>query len=295
VASQPFTVSIPFNFGSDQKFSRNVLKNLLALSMMLLLVFSMSDLSSLYSSGKPAAFAQPPPPPQENLPLKISPELAVTINSGNKPGTDNFNLTNGYKIEPILWNLTLPSAVDMDEKGNLYIAESGYAPGGLETFPRIFKVDTNGTVSTLTDRGLYPPITDMQYHEGVLYVSNRGKITAVDTSNGAPLDLIMGLRNHGDYRTNQIAFGPDGRMYFGQGAATNSGVIGDDNYEWFRIIPSYYGVVPFYDVPGENITLTGQNFESSNMFTPVDPSDSATTGAFVPYGNTTRNGLSHGG
>nr|MDQ3853005.1 hypothetical protein [Thermoproteota archaeon] len=128
------------------------------------------------------------------------------------------------------------------------------------------------------------------YHGGILYVSNRGKITAVDATTGEPLDLIMGVRNQGDYRTNQIAFGPDGRLYFGQGAATNSGVIGEDNYEWFRIMPSYYGVVPFYDVPGQNITLTGQNFESSNMFTPVDPSDSATTGAFVPYGNITTKG-----
>ncbi len=287
-----FTVAIGFNFELNMESSQKVKKNnILALSMMFILIspiFALSSFSSFsLSSYKQSAFAQPT---QQNIPLKISPELTVTINSGNKPGTDNFNLTNGYKIEPILWNLTLPSTVDLDEKGNIYIAESGYAPGGLETFPRIFKVDPNGTVSTLVDRVLYPPITDIQYEGGVLYVSNRGKITAVDASSGAALDLIMGLRNHGDYRTNQITFGPDGRMYFGQGAATNSGIIGLDNYEWFRIMPSYYGIVPFYDMPGQNITLTGQNFDSSNMFTPVDPSDSATTGAFVPYGNVTSAG-----
>jgi glucose/arabinose dehydrogenase len=222
--------------------------------------------------------------------LTLAPELKVNINSGQPPSIDNFNLTSGYTIQPVLWNLSLPSSVTFDDKGNIYVAEAGYAPGGFEAFPRILKIDINGTVATLVDRDLYPPITDIKYHEGKLYVANRGKITTVDPDNGKTTDIIMGLRNLGDYRTNQIAFGPDGRMYFGQGAATNSGVVGDDNYEWLSMMPTYYGVVPFHDVSGHNITLTGQNFNSSNMLTPVDPSDSAMTGAFVPFGNFTHKG-----
>lgn len=222
--------------------------------------------------------------------LDLAPQLLAGVNSGPQPSTGNFNLTDGYSIEPVLWNLSLPSAVTFDGKGNIFVAEAGYAPGGLEAFPRILKVDTNGTISTLSDRVFYPPITDIQYHEGKIYVSNRGKISIVDAESGKTTDLIMGLRNLGDHRTNQIAFGPDGRMYFGTGSATNSGVAGEDNYEWLRVMPTFYGVAPFYDVPGKNITLSGQNFESSDIFTPVDPSDTATTGAFVPFGNSTTTG-----
>lgn len=228
-------------------------------------------------------------PPKQ---LTLDPQLTVNINTGPMPKTNNFNLTKGFKIEPVLWNLSLASAVTFDDKGNVYVAESGYAPGGLEAFPRILRVDTNGTVETLVDRDLYPPITDIEYHDGKIYAANRGKITTVDVDTGKTTDIVMGVKNQGDYRTNQIAFGPDGRMYFGQGAATNSGVVGADNYEWLSIMPTYYGVAPFYDVPGQNITLAGQNFNSSNVFLPAKPASAnlATTGAFVPFGNSTHGG-----
>ena len=59
----------------------------------------------------------------------------------------------------------------------------------------------------------------------------------------------------GDHHNNQIAFGPDGRLYFGQGTATNSGIVGQDNFyafPWLALVPT------FHDVPGKNVTLTGQ-------------------------------------
>ncbi|MBA3750934.1 MAG: hypothetical protein H0X03_08625, partial [Nitrosopumilus sp.] len=54
------------------------------------------------------------------------PDLKV-INSGSKPNKENFNLTSGYKMEPIFWNLTLPTSITFDDKGNMYIAQSGFA------------------------------------------------------------------------------------------------------------------------------------------------------------------------
>ena len=54
------------------------------------------------------------PPPQPPLPSQI--EL-VTINSGNPPPSLNhFNLPPGYRIEPVIWNLTLPSSVTLTTK-----------------------------------------------------------------------------------------------------------------------------------------------------------------------------------
>ena len=85
------------------------------------------------------------------------------------------------------------------------------------------------------------------------------------------------LPSGGDHHNNQIAFGPDGRFYFGQGTVTNSGVVGDDNYayEWLKISPE------LHDVPGQNISLTGENFKSINPLTPQNLHDYALTGAFV--------------
>ena len=49
---------------------------------------------------------------QVKNPGTIPAELAAsTINAGKPPTINNFNITKGYKIEPVLWNLTLPSSV----------------------------------------------------------------------------------------------------------------------------------------------------------------------------------------
>jgi glucose/arabinose dehydrogenase len=218
--------------------------------------------------------------------LHFSHDLTVTINSGNPPSIANFNLSKGYKIEPVLWNLNLPSSVAFDDKRNMYIAEAGYAPGELETTPRILKVNQNGTISSFVDRILFGPITDIKYHLGMLYVANRGKISSVDVQNGHVDDRIMALPSLGNHPVGQIAIGPsDGRLYFGIGSATNSGVVGPDNYEWLKLLPS------FHDVAALNIRLAGQNFNSSNVLDPVHPGSSTnTTGAFSSFGNRTQPG-----
>ncbi|HJT47752.1 MAG TPA: hypothetical protein VJ729_06180 [Nitrososphaeraceae archaeon] len=218
--------------------------------------------------------------------LRFSPELTATINSGRTPSTTNFNITKGYKIEPVLWNLTLPSSVAFDDNGNMYIAESGYAYGELETTPRILKIDTNGTVSSYVDRDLYGPITDIVYHQGKLYVANRGKISVVEE--GHVKDMIMGIPSLGDHPISQMAFGPDGRLYFGIGSATNSGVVGSDNLEWLKLLPT------FHDIPAHDIKLSpNQSFESPNLFKPANQNEKNTTFAFSPFGNTTISEKTH--
>jgi len=75
-----------------------------------------------------------------------------------------------------------------------------------------------------------------------------------------------------------LAVGPDGKLYFGQGTATNSGVVGLDNREvtgWLDRHPEVY------DVACRDIVLTGQNFTDE---------EGVTTGAFAPYGTKTKPG-----
>lgn len=210
----------------------------------------------------------------------------AAINSGHAPSASILKLPDGYKAEPVLWNLTLPSSVAFDSGGSMYVAEAGFAYGGLTPEPRILKVDSSGNVSVFVDRMLNGPITDIEFNKnnGLLYVSHRGIISTVD-SNGLIKDIVMGLPSTGDHHNNQLAFGPDGRLYISQGTATNSGVVGEDNFGfgWLKTAPT------FHDTPGQNITLAGKNFQSGNPLT-VDPNDNVTTGAFVPFGNSTSEG-----
>jgi hypothetical protein len=66
-------------------------------------------------------------------------------------------------------------------------------------------------------------------------------------------------------------------MYFGQGTATNSGVVGIDNQGWVKRYPF------FHDYPGQPIVLTGQNFNTENFLSQA-PADRAYTGAYSPFG-----------
>ena len=60
----------------------------------------------------------------------------------------------------------------------------------------------------------------------------------------------------GDHFTGGIAFGPDGWIYVGHGTVTNSGVVGEDNFQrgWASSFPE------MYDVPARDIVLAGMNF-----------------------------------
>jgi glucose/arabinose dehydrogenase len=42
---------------------------------------------------------------------------------------------------------------------------------------------------------------------------------------GSNQDVITELPSFGDHHNNRVIFGPDGKMYIGQGMVTNSGVV----------------------------------------------------------------------
>src|SRR6266581_8898286 len=82
-----------------------------------------------------------------------------------------------------------------------------------------------------------------------------------------------------------VAFGPDDKLYFSQGAMSNTGIIGLDAYElgWLRRLPHAH------DLPGYDITLAGINIETANPLN--KQADTRTkTGAFVPFGKVTEAG-----
>ncbi|WP_345233268.1 glucose dehydrogenase [Hymenobacter saemangeumensis] len=189
----------------------------------------------------------------------------------------------GYKAEAIAQGLTYPTGVAFDAQGTPYILEAGYSYGEVWTAPRLLRLEPNGETKEVYSGGKNGPWTGLVFHEGAFYVSEGGSLEGGRilriTPAGQMSVLVDKLPSLGDHHTNGPAIGSDGYVYFGQGTATNSGVVGPDNadFGWLTRNPKYH------EIPCQDITLVGQNFESDNPLT-EDKKDKVTTGAYLPFG-----------
>lgn len=181
----------------------------------------------------------------------------------------DINLPLGFHIDVFAQGLDTPINMIFTDKGEMLVADAGV-------------IDVNGKVLRLSGdhfeliaEHFKPPLTGINYLNGNIYVSHRGFITIVKPD-GKKENIISGLPSFGDHHNNQVIFGQDGKMYFGQGTATNSGVVGLDN-AWVKNHPY------FHDNPGDNITLYGQNFITEDIRT-ASPDDDTMTGAYSPFG-----------
>jgi glucose/arabinose dehydrogenase len=189
-------------------------------------------------------------------------------------------------IELFIDDLSFPTSLAFDQEGITYIAESGLPFGGATPGGRIWHINTNGK-RTLIAENLRYPVNGLVFHDGGLYVSEGGhpaRISRIEMD-GRQTVLLDNLPGPGNYHTNTVAFGPDGKMYFSQGAMTNTGIVGLDAYEmgWLRRLPHAH------DIPGYDIVLTGSNMETPNPLVD-EPGARAFTGAFSPFGTTTEVG-----
>jgi glucose/arabinose dehydrogenase len=182
----------------------------------------------------------------------------------------DINVPEGYEVGLFASSLTTPINLIFTDEGDMLIADAGVTSGN----GKVLKY--NGQSFEVIAEGFNPPLTGINYYKDNIYVSHRGFITVVKPD-GSKEDIISGLPSFGDHHNNQVIFGPDGKMYFGQGSATNSGVVGTDNSDWIKDHPF------FHDYPSENITLMGQNFYTKDHLT-ASTVDCTYTGAFSPFG-----------
>lgn len=199
---------------------------------------------------------------------------------------EDIALPSGFQIEAIATGLTFPSAVVLDAEDQVYVVEAGYSYGPEYTRPRLLRVGSDGShVEVAT--GTNAPWTGASFYDGDFYVSqggHPGRIARI-AADGSVVVIVDNLPSHGDHHTNSPVIGHDGFLYFAQGTATNSGIVGVDNFDfgWLKQYPL------FHDTPGQDITLAGENFVSANPLTP-ELDDSATTGAFLPFGTPSKPG-----
>lgn len=196
-------------------------------------------------------------------------------------------LPEGYAIEAVATGLTFPTGVAVDDSGRVYVVESGYSYGEAWATPRLLRVEPDGKTSLVASGRNNGPWTGVAFHKGAFYVAEGGQmlggaILRIDMD-GKITPLIENLLGKGDHHTNGPRIGPDGMIYFGEGTATNAGVVGEDNYRfgWLKRFPD------FHDIPGQDITLAGENYTSGN---PFNPGERKVTGAFLPFGTPSTKG-----
>lgn len=182
---------------------------------------------------------------------------------------------------------SFPTSLTFDESGAAYVAESGLPFGGAQPGGRVWRLDHDGQRTLLID-DLRPPVNGLTFHAGRLYVSEGGhpaRISSFELDGSGRRVILDNLPGPGNYHTNMVAFGPDGKLYFSQGAMTNTGIIGLDAYElgWLRRLPH------LHDLPGHDVVLAGVNVETENPLA-NDEHARAVTGAFVPFGERTQAG-----
>jgi hypothetical protein len=179
--------------------------------------------------------------------------------------------------------LSFPTSLAFDQGGCLYVAESGLAFGGATPGGRVLRVEPDGRLRPAAT-GLAPPVNGLVCYDDCFYASEGGPPRGISRieRNGRREFIVEGMPGPGNYHVNMAVVGPDGRLYFSQGAMTNTGVVGLDAYElgWLRQLPH----AP--DIPGYDVVLQGFNAESRDPFS-KEAQAVATTGAFAPFGTAT--------
>ncbi|HEY0130100.1 MAG TPA: hypothetical protein VGB57_01760 [Allosphingosinicella sp.] len=178
--------------------------------------------------------------------------------------------------------LDFPTSIALGGDGALYVAESGLPFGGAAPGGRIVRIGRDGAKEVVLD-GLRAPVNGLTEAEGDFYIAEGGNPGRISRwrPGGDRETVLDGLPAGGNYHTNMVAVGRDGWLYFGQGAMTNSGVVGLDAIDlaWLRRLQHPV------DLPGYPVTVSGRSFETRDPRSD-DPAARASTAGFAPFGET---------
>lgn len=196
--------------------------------------------------------------------------------------TETFSTSTLGPVQTIAGNLAFPSSLAFDDAGNAYVGETGLPFGGQKPGGKVKKVTPDGVVTALAEN-LGFPLTGLTFHDGSLWVSqgsNPGRITQLELD-GTQTEILDNLPGGGNYHIGEVAFGPEGKMYWGQGAMTNTGLVGLDALimGWLKKLPHSV------DIPGYDVVMRDVRVTTKNPFVD-DPEAILTTGPYSQFGET---------
>jgi glucose/arabinose dehydrogenase len=173
-----------------------------------------------------------------------------------------------------------------DAGGRCYVVESGHK---VDEPPRVRRVDVHsGEMTTLhefsgPDWISTGAVTGATWIDGSLYVTNTDRLVRIGPRGGRQT-IVDGLPGRGDHQVNAPLLGPDRKLYFPVGTATNAGVVGADNYAygWLADNPQVC------DVPAQDVVLAGRNHTDRDVL--GDLRNEVQTGVYVPFGTATEPG-----
>lgn len=185
----------------------------------------------------------------------------------------------GLELTTFIADLDSPTAIAFDTSNTPSRGTIVVALGGIGKLPpRIVAFTVGGIrreiypahvplLSSLfqTANKIYGPIGGIALKDGEIFVSHRdindqGVVSAF-TYDGRRRTVVSDLPAKGDHSVTDLAFHPvNGRLYFGVGSATNSGVVGLDNWAsgWARTHRD------LADVSAVDLRLLGSRFDTRN-------------------------------
>lgn len=174
-------------------------------------------------------------------------------------------LNNNNNLEIDLKYKGLKNAVDfaVDEKENYYIAYKN----------KVQVIDKNGkSINLFKEDNLN--IKSLEYYKNKLYFSSNTYVYSYDLHSKKFKEIIKDIPNFGDYRDSLIKINGD-YLYVTIGAATNSGVVGDDN-TWIKDNPFGHDISPY------RITLKGVNYGNGNNGAFLNYNTKSIEGQIIP-------------
>ena len=226
------------------------------------------------------------------LATAVAPAAQVLVPDDDVPGV---LVPQGYDLRLAVGGLNYPSNLTFGA-GRAWVSEAGF-PGVPPTVKEVVLADNGpGSATVILTPAMLPPgrlapqFTDVTYRNGLLWLAHRqvgangwmvGAISRFDPDDPASTfqTVVTNLPSTGDHSNNTIVFGTDGRLYFGQGSATNSGVVGADNVpRWVEDAPGFHDYAPVA------VTLNGASF-TARVPTSLDPQGMAVTAPYRPFGS----------
>ena len=231
---------------------------------------------------------------------------AVPAHEASLVDRRSVEFPSGVELSVAVNGLDAPTALAADQDGRLYIADKGrrgqevriqrYDPetGRLdEIYPRRDALgDLFANVRKGRNAELFGPVGGLLVDNGELFVTARarddsGLVVALEldgwdpeTGRATSRTVVGQLPAQGDYGVTDLAMHPiNGRLYFGVGSATNSGVVGLDNWAvgWVRDHRQ------FADRPLTDLKIAGYRFNTPDPAAGLLNPEQVNTAPFNPF------------